>query len=223
MTDEQLRDALIEAQDYMLSQFSTKEWHYDFSPKFHKKMKELIELDEHPVWFYVRRTAVIMFAVLGISGVLLFGFSEKVRAEVIRWFTERFAENEYRYRRESDTEVDISRYTLEGKVPEGYQLIKRKEDADQVSEIYEDSDGNRMIFTAMSSTQNKEFWLMFDKNTESEVVYVNGTNADIYLPENREDNTVIAWQGKDGVLFSIIGYAGKEELIEMAESIEWQK
>lgn len=220
MTDEQLRDALIEAQDYILSQFPKKEWHYDFSPKFRKKMKELIEIDDHPVWFYVRKTAVIMFAVLGISGGLLFGFSEKVRAEVIRWFTERFEENEYRYRREADAEVGVSQYTLEGKVPEGYQLIKRKEDEERVSEIYEASDGKRMIFTAMSSTQNMEFYMMFDKNVESDVIYINGTKADIYLPESMEDNTVIAWQGKGGVLFSIIGYADKEELIEMAEGID---
>ena len=42
------------------------------------------------VVFFV--AAVVLVAVLGISGVLLFGFSEKVRAEVIRWLTERFVD-----------------------------------------------------------------------------------------------------------------------------------
>ena len=38
-----------------------------------------------------------------------------------------FAENGYRYRVETEVKVDFSQYTMEGIVPEGYQLVKRDE------------------------------------------------------------------------------------------------
>lgn len=220
MTDEQLRDALIEAQDYMLSQFPKKEWHYDFSPRFHKKMKELIEMNEHPLWFYFRRVAAVLVAVLGISGMLLFGFSETVRANVIRWIAEQLTPNEYKYQNESGSKLDVSVYTLADEVPEGYQLLKRSEDENRVSEVYRDANGKQLVFFVMNSTNEKEFYIMFDKSLESEAVNVNGVVADLYLSENHDENNVIVWKGTNDILFSIAGFMNKEELIELAERIK---
>jgi len=220
VTDKQLRDALIEAQDYMLSQFPKIEWHYDFSPKFHKKMKELIEMNRHPIWFRLRRVVAVLFAVLGISWALLFGFNERVRADVIRWLTEQLTANEYKYQNESGSNFDISMYTIVDEVPEGYQLLKRSEDENHVSEVFRDANGKQLIFYVMSSTKENEFYLMFDKNLKSEQININGVIADLYLSENYDDNNIIVWQGTNDVLFSIAGFMNREELIELAEKIE---
>ncbi len=220
MTDAQLKSALIEVRDYMLDQLPTEEWNYEFSPKFQRKMKQIIELEKHPIWYYVRRVAAALLITLGISGGLVLSFSEEARANVIRWIMERFAENEYRYQNEMGVKVDVSVFTLEGKVIEGYQLINRIEGEDTVDEVYVGENGEMLFFTAMSSEHEGDMYVVSDKNEEPLTVYVRGRKMDLYLSGNQEESNVIVWQGSDGVLFSIQGIIEKEQLIEMAEKIE---
>ncbi len=217
--EERLRNALLEMQEYQVSLYPVPTKEDSRLPLgFRIKMDRLIEKHDHPVWFYVRRAAVIMLFVLGVSGIL-FGFGENVRADIIKWISEHFTENEYRYQKETETGVDVSRYTLEEKVPEGYRLVKRKEETERVSELYTGESGEQIIFTAMSSTLNKEFYLMFDKNVECETVYVNDIKAELYLAESADDNIVIVWQGNDGALFSITGFLDKDVLIDLAGAV----
>ena len=51
MTDEQLKSALIEVRDHMLTQFPVAEKDCGFSPKFHRKMRQLIEMEKHPLLY----------------------------------------------------------------------------------------------------------------------------------------------------------------------------
>lgn len=220
MTDAQLKSALIEVRDYMLDQLPTEEWNYEFSPKFQRKMKQIIELEKHPIWYYVRRVAAALLITLGISGGLVLSFSEEARANVIRWFMERFTENGYRYQNEMGLKVDVSVFTLEGKVMEGYQLINRIEGEDTVDEVYVGENGEMLFFTAMSSEHEGDMYVVSDKNEEPLTVYVRGRKMDLYLSGNQEESNVIVWQGSDGVLFSIQGIIEKEQLIEMAGRIE---
>ncbi|MBQ9488614.1 MAG: DUF4367 domain-containing protein [Lachnospiraceae bacterium] len=220
MTDAQLKSALIEVRDYMLDQLPTEEWNYEFSPKFQRKMKQIIELEKHPIWYYVRRVAAALLITLGISGGLVLSFSEEARANVIRWFMERFTENGYRYQNEMRIPVDIFQYSLEGKISDNYQLIDRIESGDTMHELFAEESGNMLIFNVMSSTLQEEYNLVFDKSMKVETVNVNGNQADLYLSESAEESNVIVWQGTNGVLFSITGMMEKEQLIELAEKIE---
>ena len=97
MTDEQLKSALIEVRDHMLTQFPVAEKDCGFSPKFHRKMRQLIEMEKHPLLYQMCRIVAAILIALGISGGLVLGFSEEARAEIVRWFVERFTNNEYRY------------------------------------------------------------------------------------------------------------------------------
>ena len=83
MTDEQLNCALIEVRDYMLKQFP-EDGDHEFSAKFRKKIKQLIEMEKHPIFYYAKMVAAIILITLGISGGLVLGFSKEVRADVIR-------------------------------------------------------------------------------------------------------------------------------------------
>jgi hypothetical protein len=220
MTDEQLKNALIEAQDYMLSKFPAREWHYNFSRKFQKKMKELVELEKHPLWFYIRRTAAILFVILGISGVLLFGFSENVRADFIKWITTRFSENAYRYQNEAQPIIDISQYSLTRIVANDYQLIDRDVKQESVKEAYISQSGDMLIFTVMVSTREEDFYVLLDGNTKSETVNIGNLFADIYLSENPNESNAIVWQDSNGILFSIMGCLDKEQLIDMIKKMD---
>ena len=220
MTDEQLKSALVEVRDYMLRQFPAEDADHEFSTRFHKKMKQLIEMERHPVLFYVRRVAAAILVVLGISGGLVLGFSEEARAEVIRWFAERFMDNEYRYQNNMGAGENVSAYTLEGIVLEEYQLVDRHEDENTVNEAYMSEKGELLIFTAMNSTHKEELYLLFDENMESQTVYVNGNKADLYLSEKSDESNIIVWQSANGTLLCIQGFLDEEQLIEMAEKIE---
>ena len=219
MTDQQLKKALIEVRDYMLLQFPSEEGDHEFSPKFHKKMKQLIGMEKHPILYYVKRVAAVLLITLGIFGSLVLGFSEEARADVIRWFVEHFAENGYRYQKEAETEVDITHYTLEGVVSDGYQLIERTEKEYSIKEAYLGEDGNLLVFVVMSSTREEGLNVSSDKRVIKETTYVNGNKADLYLSENSDDSNIIVWEEKTGVLLSLGGILDKEQLISMAEKV----
>lgn len=220
MTDEQLKSALIEVRDYMLIQFPSEDGDHEFSRRFLKKMKQLIKLEMHPLLFYAKRIVAAILIIICVSGCLVLGFSEDVRADAIRWFMEHFAENGYRYQKEAEVAIDLTRYTLEGIVLDGYQLIDRTEKEDVVDEAYVGEDGSLLVFTAMNSSKQKEFNVSSDQSMVIETVYVNGNKADLYLSENPYESNVIVWEGSNGVLFSLGGILDKEQLISMAEKIE---
>lgn len=223
MTDEQLRSALIEVRDHMLIQFPVAEGNCEFSPKFHRKMKQLIEMEKHPILFYARRVVAVILVTLGISGGLVLGFSEGARAEVIRWFAERLFHSVYRYQNNTGGNEDISEYTLEGIIPEEYQLVDRDVDEDLINEAYVNEKGELLIFTAMSSTREYEYYLVFDENMESKPVYIKGIMADLYLSDKPDESNAIVWQNANGILLSIKGFLDENQLIEMAEKIEYSR
>jgi len=220
MTDEQLKSALIEVRDHMLTQFPVAEKDCGFSPKFHRKMRQLIEMEKHPLLYQMRRIVAAILIALGISGGLVLGFSEEARAEIVRWFVERFTNNEYRYQNNMGAIENVSSYTLEGIVLEEYQLVDRHEDEDTVNEAYTSEKGELLIFTAMNSTRKEEFYLLFDENMECQTVFVNGNKADLYLSEKPDESNIIVWQSANGTLLSIQGFLDEDQLIEMAEKIK---
>lgn len=220
MTDEQLKSALVEVRDYMLRQFPSEDADHEFSARFHKKMKRLIEMEKHPIMFYVKRVVAAVLIVVGITGGMLFGFSKEVRADVVRWFMDHFAENGYHYRVETEVKVDFSQYTMEGIVPEGYQLVKRDEGEFALKEAYRGVDGDMLVFVVMSSSLEEEFNMSFNKGTESKVVYVRGNRADLYASDSPYEVSTIIWRGSNGALFGIMGIMDEDRLIRMAEEME---
>jgi len=220
MTDDELKSALIEIRDCMLLQFPTSECDHEFSVRFQRRMKQIIEMEKHPVWFHVRKIAVALIISLGIAGGLAIGFSEEVRADVRRWFMERFSENEYRYQNNMGIDIDISGYTLEGKVLDGYQLVDRMQDENQVSEVYVNENGAMLIFAAMNSLSEEDLYVSSDQSIQPKSVFVKGVQAELYLSERPGESNAVVWQKDNGVLFSIQGILSKEELIDLAERID---
>lgn len=220
MTDEQLKSALVEVRDYMLRQFPAEDADYEFSTRFRKKMKQLIEMEKHPIMFYVKRVAAAVLIVVGITGGILFGFNKEVRADILRWFMDHFAENGYRYQVETEVSVDFSQYTLEGIVPDGYRLIKRDEGEYALKEAYRGDNGDKLIFVVMSSTHEEELNVSFNKGTKNEMVYVRSNLAELYESESPDESSVLIWRGSNGELFVIMGNMDKEQLIRMAEETD---
>lgn len=215
MTEEQLRSALIEAQDFILSQLPKTEWDYEFTPKFHRKMKRLIELEMHPIRYYLIRAVAVLLAIICLSGGMLLGFSEEARAKVIWWINEFISENEYRYQSNKDMVIDVSGYTFESVISDGYTRLERIEMENSVDEIYVGKNGEMLTFSAIGSSQ-EELYVLSDESGQTERIDLEGTEMDLYISEKQGESNMIVWEGKNGVLFSIQGKINKEQLIEIA-------
>jgi len=131
-----------------------------------------------------------------------------------------FAENGYRYRVETEVKVDFSQYTMEGIVPEGYQLVKRDEGEFALKEAYRGVDGDMLVFVVMSSSLEEELNLSFNESTKNEVAYVGSNQAELYVSEEPDEASIIIWRESNGALFVIMGNMDKEQLIRMAEEME---
>ena len=221
MNEETLKEALLEAQEYLTSQFPTPtEEDHKFSLRFRLKMKRLIEKDKSPVRYYIRRTAAIVFLVLGISGFLVLGLNEEVRAEVWGWILERIGDNAFRYQNHMSEEIDVSQYTLEGNVPNEYQLFDRYENAEMLTEIYVDDAGHMLTFSVMSPGYDTSIYVFSDEDKVEEPVSIGELAADLYLSKDPGEASMITWQAGNGVRFMIQGVFSEEQLIRLAEKIK---
>lgn len=223
MTDEQIREVLKETQHYMMSRRPKIDGHHSFSKKYCRSKKKLIKRDYHPIWYVFSRIAAIILLVLGLSGGIVFELKEDVRAEFLSWIVERFSENEYRYQGISSETIKISEYSIEGKEPKGYQLVDRMESDNSVDEVFVNDNGKLLFFLAMIPDGEKELYLVSDKDKKAyELTKVNENRAELYISENAGESNAIVWQTQKGILFCIQGILTKEQLIELAESVNAQ-
>ncbi|MBR6150946.1 MAG: DUF4367 domain-containing protein [Lachnospiraceae bacterium] len=223
MTDEQIREVLKASQHYMMSRRPKIEWHHVFSKKYCRYKKKLIKRDNHPIWYVFSRIAAIILLAIGLSGGFVLGFKEDVRAEFLSWIVERFSDQAYRYQGTSSETKKISKYSLEGNEPKGYQIIDRMESDNSVDEIFVNDDGKLLLFMAMIPDSEKELYVVSDKDKKTyEVVKVKENRAELYISENAGESNAIVWQNKKGILFCIQGILTKEQLVELAESVNAQ-
>ena len=221
MTDAQIREVLLATQNCMLNRLPKKEWKHEFSKMYCRNKRKLIARDRHPMIYWIRKIAAILLLILGLSGGVILGFSEEVRAEVFRWIIEKIADNTYKYQNKADEDVDISGYSLANSIPEGYQCIDRIEEEYSTDEVYVNQQGELLIFRAIRPGAESEIYVVSDKDHKPyETTNIHGNTAQLYISENSGESNVIVWQGRGGVLFFIQGILEKKQLIELAESVE---
>ena len=76
---------------------------------------------------------------------------------------------------------------------------------------------------AMIPDSEKELYVVSDKDKKTyEVVKVKENRAELYISENAGESNAIVWQNKKGILFCIQGILTKEQLVELAESVNAQ-
>lgn len=217
MTDSQIKEILTAAQDYMLNRLPETECRHDFSPKFRRTVKKLIEREKHPIRYILPRIAAAGLLLISLSGGLLIGFNEEVRADVMRWIAERFEKNEYRYQNGIGQETAITRYTLADDIPVGYHCMERLEEEEKISEVYMNEDGEMLYFTVLSPRFEGDFYVMSDERESKDMEYIEEIKADLYISADPGESNVIVWRDKNGVLFSIQGILGREQMITLAE------
>ncbi len=220
MTDMQLKNALLEAQEYMLNQLPKIEEHHEFSPGIQRRMKRLIRLERYAVWYRIIKAAVAVMAISIILSGMILAFNDEARAYVVKWFENHFAENGYMYQGGIESNMDISIYTLDGIISQEYQRINRQDSNDSLVEAYADENGRMTIFTVMLSSEEEVFNIVADESINCETVSVNGKQATYYSSDSTDESNAITWQGNNGELLSIRAIMDKESLIKMAEAVD---
>jgi len=91
MMDEMvLRNALLEMQEYLVSQLPEPDTEDEKLPLgFRRRVKRLIEKHDQPIWYYLKNSVAAMILVFALLGGALLGINERVRADVWEWIRER--------------------------------------------------------------------------------------------------------------------------------------
>lgn len=220
MTEGQIKSILMGTQEYMLSKLPDSEWEHHFSASFTRNMKKLIKRDKYKCLYTIRRIAVIVLLIAGLSGGLVFAFDEEVRADVIRWITERIAENEWKYINGAVQKTETMEYNFEKILPVGYYFVDRINTENRLNEIYASEDGSLLCFTVMYSAYDGELYVVSDEKEPTECTCIGEVKADLYLSEDISESNVIVWRGENGTLFSIQGTLTKEQLIDLMKKIK---
>ncbi len=213
-----LRGALVEMQEYEVSQFPTpSEEDLKLPILFRIRMNNLMDKHDHPVLHEVKKVTAIIILFLGIMGSLVLGINEKARANVWNWIMERVGNNEFQYHSLSNIESDVSEFTLDGNIPEGYRFIKRYGSDDKITEIYSDNEGNLLTFMVLSASYDGNIYIVSDENTMKDPVYIESMSAELYLSQNQGEASTITWQNSKGIRFIIQGVLDEKQLIELAK------
>lgn len=225
MEEKLLRLALIETDECILSQLpSSEEYEHDFSRSFIRKLQKLIRREKYPLFYEIRKIAAAVLIFLTLSAGILMATNESVRAAVLHWLLT-IQQNSngwdsYWYEGNSDLHRNVSDYTLEGFVPEGYKLIDRVDDEIFISEYYIHEDGIHFIFFDVSSPDyGISSGILFDEHTQPIPIIINGYNGLIFLSDLDRDSNSITWTDEDGVMFCIGGILTKEELLNLSRYI----
>jgi len=181
-----------------------------FSPQFERKMKRLAS-GGAPKKLTVCVTAALIAAALAASSV------SAVRDFFKRFFTETFSTHtavQSADTAEAPETIEVV-YTID--VPEGFETVF-EEQADEVTQfmVHEyEKDDKYIIFSQYSK---KSFNVMVDtENQTMEYISVNGNEG--YIIRLDDVSFYISWDNGD-YIFDIEGNIGKNQLIEIAETVK---
>ncbi len=219
MIDEALLiQSLAEADEFIRSVTPPdKNYSHSFSVAFRLRMRRLIEKDKHPVFYEVKRVAAAIILAVLVGGAVLLGTNETVRASVWGWVKSIY-EGAFRYRGFSNTDLDISEYSIADILPEGYEEYSSIRTADMVDESYVNSEGFLLTFFAKNPDDDNNLYVYPDEGDVIEQIVIGKYVADLYI-NNGDYTATIVWQDNQGVLFCLSGHMEKEQIRELVEKI----
>ena len=92
MMDEMImKNALLEMQEYLVSQFPEPTEEDEKIPfRLRHRIKKLIEKHDHPIWYSFKKIVAVAVLALVLFVSAFLGFNENARADVWEWIKERF-------------------------------------------------------------------------------------------------------------------------------------
>lgn len=247
LTDAILREATAEAERFRLSIVPEGGEPHEFSKRFERKMQKLIRRANHPIRYQVMRIAAAVVLVFATLFGAVMAVSPEARAAVVGWIKETFGiyshySNDYMNTDNSthvnDSEkpgnsepVDDGEDSKNGTeeqtryeynflaIPEGYRELNVIERIDGKMYIYVNNAGRILQFTYTYGAANSSLFADTE-NYEHYSAYVNDCAADIYIASKENETSGIVWEDSQrDILFQISAFAGQNELVELAETV----
>lgn len=194
------------------------ETEYEFSRKFEHRMKRLIRREEHHwigmVQNVMKRVAVFLVGLIGAALIC----TMSVEAYRVKFFEtiKTIFEDAFKlsYHTEMDSNKLVSREPIY--IPDGYQEVERTGNENYLSIIYENDEGELLLWDQMLVTDGGS--LTFDLEYEQEdSKVINGSIATVFLYE--EGYKSLYYECEEYSYMVVTESLDKEELYRMIESI----
>jgi len=202
----------------------TEECNHVFSQRFERKMRRIIRRGNHPVAYKLARQAAIFVLIGLLSFVTLMTVSPTVRAYVIAWVKtqyDNFTNYSYQGTEEStDKQVECEL----GYLPEGY-ILEREiiQTGNRMTTFKHIQTGQQLYIMYSVNKENIEYNLQTSDYHVSTVVIKDETGL-FYESEEMLRANCVLWFEKDNNMFCYVsGYFDREELIQIANNLNFIK
>ena len=194
-----------------------------FSSAFERRMKKLIRRADHPIRYRIAQAAACLLLAALLSGCTVLAVSPEARAAFVGWVRETYETwFVYRYTGEEQLPSENIVYAPT-RVPDGYRLITAPEAGTHSTAIYENPEGDIIIFNCSMNTESIN--LQIDhRNTQLIPVNVSDISADLHLDNTSGNTNYLVWEDENKqMIFWIASTLDGETMIKMAESVEAQE
>ena len=230
VTEDKLKSAAVEAERALLASVEAEQKEpHEFSKTFEKKIKKLVHRSEHPVRYQVLRYAAVIVVVLATLFGSLMAASPDVRAAVTGWFRTAFVGPYAHYDNMDVTGIPDAAAEMEydyylPTIPEGYAPWQEMDKIEGKTYMYHnEATGNILFFNYAYATGIGDAFLNVEGYTHQRV-RIGSLEGDLYTTPKEGESNVLVWSSKHGgVLFQIMGDISAEQLIALAESVQYRK
>lgn len=221
ITDEILAAAAKELSLAMIAVFPDPEKEiHNFSLRFNQKMKKLVRKTIHHTRYLWTKRIAGFALVLFVGFMVVFMISPSVRANVIGWIKEQY-ESYIEYMFPNVRSVVKEEKYMMTFLPETYEEIIYVDEEDYCLTVYANNLGQKIDFLYSKDPEAGSMMVKLEGSTIINT-YINGCQADIYLPDNPENATSIIWYDADkNMMFYISKVSSIEEIIKLAENVKY--
>lgn len=233
--DKMLRSALMDAARAEWEQVMEEpQAEPEFSARYLRERKRLLKdpfgyakRKSRPMWKKVLQTAasIVLVAGIGLGGVL--AVSPEARAWVVWRMSVAQGEDFAVFTKPEhmDGLLDASRFQPTY-IPDGFEMVWEDRAPDAWLKLdYEDGAGNYIDYRAVSLSSSVDFSFHLDnEHSDSFEISVNGLPATLMVANTEGYSSYLVWMdGEAGVAYCITATLDREELIQIAESVTYNK
>lgn len=193
---------------------------FEASHLFRHRMKKLIQRTDHPIRYWLKKSAACFLLVIFLGGVGVLTLSKEARAAVVGW-TRRVIDDIFEYRYADDRSFTAPENTvfLPSWIPDGFEIYSQTFSETEGCIIYTTKNGNYATFLYFLNGSGVIQIGSENGGTEQQV-FVGKYSADLYLDAKEGANNALLWEDTQrNALFEILAPNTGEELIKMAESV----
>lgn len=213
-----LRDAALQAEETMVSDFTANDTAHSFSPAFEVKMDTLLRSNRSAASFTrVLKSAACIALVLLMGGTLWLGTDAEARERFIGWLKNIESPTTVHYYFDGVDDTAPVRYEMT-KIPDGYTFVEEYDMlGGSYTQLYRNEMGQQFAFGVYQSEDSNIFIGNYDA---VKTVSVHGIPADYYYHPDGSDRNILLWIiPETKVLIYVQGFQNEAELVEIAESV----